>query len=113
MAAISVSVTKNGELYSGWLQKKAPSGLVRAWKNRFFVLQEEQLDAVLRYYTTDDEAKQELKGTVNLNEVLEIRNKLSPKSGTSWTTADPDIRLRFEIVMTSNRIFVSTFMTCC
>ena len=107
----AISVTKNGELYSGWLQKKAPSGLVRSWKNRFFVLQEEQLDAVLRYYTTDDEAKQELKGTVNLNEVLEIRNKLSPTSGTSWTRTDPDIRLRFEIVMTSNRIFVSTCMT--
>lgn len=42
----------DGELMTGWLQKKAAVGLVKGWKNRWFVIVEEQLDAQLKYFTS-------------------------------------------------------------
>jgi hypothetical protein len=32
-------------IISGWLEKKSPSGMVKSWKKRWFVITEDQLDA--------------------------------------------------------------------
>jgi len=91
MAASCEIIGDSAERYSGFLQKKAPSGLMRGWKNRWFTITEEQLDVELKYYTT--ETKEECKGTVNLSEVLELR------AGINETGESYDTRLRFDIVM--------------
>jgi hypothetical protein len=77
------------EKMSGWLHKRPPSGLVRTWKKRWFVITLEQLDAEAKYYTTS--ACDDLKGCINLMELLEIR----------VDAADP---LKFDLVM-KDRVF--------
>ena len=56
----------------GWLQKRGAVGLLKGAKQRFFSLVENQLSSELRYYTTD--AKTDLKGQINLNDVMELRD---------------------------------------
>jgi hypothetical protein len=53
-----------------WMSQR--SGLVRNWSPRFFIVSEEQLDAQIKYYTNSD--REELKGTINVQEITEIRD---------------------------------------
>jgi len=32
-------------IFSGWLEKKSPTGMVKGWKKRWFIITEDQLDA--------------------------------------------------------------------
>jgi hypothetical protein len=42
----------DGELMSGWLQKRDTVSPLKSWKSRWFVIVEEQLDAQLKYFIT-------------------------------------------------------------
>ena len=98
----------NGEMLVGWLQKKAPSGLVRTWKRRFFILKEDQLDSVLKYYENEARDEKYLKGSLNLNEVLEIRDAIDPPRTDvlmRMAQGDPDAATRFNLVTQGDRVY--------
>jgi hypothetical protein len=87
-ADLGANIEDDADTMEGWLKKRGAVGLVKSYKDRFFELAENQLNVELKYYA--DFSKQKLKGQVNLNEVLEIRNLE---------------KFRFDIVMSNSRVF--------
>ena len=91
-----LQTTSVNVLHQGWLHKKGVAGLVnvnyilcvcpdrqiqllnikkimkQSWKHRYFELVEDQLDAQLIYYV--DSTKKEMKGRINMSEILEIKD---------------------------------------
>jgi len=96
MAALTETGIEDEEstMHTGWLNKRGETN--KSFKNRFFVLSEEQLDYSLKYYSADTQKKEDLKGTVNVMEILELRDTVDEKRSMF---GGPDPALRFDVVL--------------
>jgi hypothetical protein len=96
MAALNVTDELEGTLHQGWLQKRGGGNVSSAWKQRYFMLETNQLDSELKYFTKEPEKGGELKGSVNLQEVLTLRDDVGEKKGSLF---GPNSSLRFDVAM--------------